>query len=61
MSKKTEYKIIIPASLNDHRSGVYPDPYDAMAAILDLIEDDDIASFIVWKTVVGEGEHERPQ
>jgi len=56
MSKKTEYKIIIPLDLNDHRNGVYPDPDDAMVAILDLVEDDDIKSFIVWKAIVGERE-----
>ncbi len=53
---KIEYKIIIPTDLSDHRSGVYSDSDDALAAILDLIEDDDVPSFIVWKAVIGERE-----
>ncbi len=56
MTKITEYKIIVPLDLNDHRSGVYADSDDAMAAILDLVEDDAVASFIVWKAIVGERE-----
>ncbi len=51
-----EYKIIVPLDLNDHRSGVYVDSDDAMAAILDLVEDDDVSSFLVWKKIIGKRE-----
>ncbi len=51
-----EYKIILPTSLHDHRSGVYTSMDDVMAVVLDLVEDDGVTSFIIWKAVIGEGE-----